>query len=285
MNPFKTPPPTEYTFLSLGAGVQSTCLALMAARDEIPDCKVDAAIFADTHAEPASVYRHLEWLIDVLPYPVHIVSKGDLREGCLAIRDYKDKPGQWVKNLLPLHTIEAKNGEERHGMTTRSCTNDYKIQPLIKKERELAGVKRGQKEVSVTCLIGISMDEVQRVKSSREKWVQHRWPLLEMEMKRQDCIQWMKDKGYPDCPRSACYFCPYHSNKEWRRLKNEEPEEFQKAVAFEKELQDANRRTANLRSTPYLHKGRVALDQVDLEDDDPRQMWLWGNECEGMCGV
>ena len=41
--------------LSLGAGVQSSTLALMASRGEIgpmPDC----AIFADTGAEPAKVY-------------------------------------------------------------------------------------------------------------------------------------------------------------------------------------------------------------------------------------
>lgn len=44
--------------LSLGAGVQSTTLALMAAHGEIgamPDC----AIFADTGWEPKAVYEHL----------------------------------------------------------------------------------------------------------------------------------------------------------------------------------------------------------------------------------
>ena len=47
--------------LSLGAGVQSTTLALMAAHGEIgpmPDC----AIFADTGWEPNAVYEHLAWL-------------------------------------------------------------------------------------------------------------------------------------------------------------------------------------------------------------------------------
>ena len=47
--------------LSLGAGVQSTTLALLAVRGEIgpmPDC----AIFADTGWEPRAVYEHLTWL-------------------------------------------------------------------------------------------------------------------------------------------------------------------------------------------------------------------------------
>lgn len=62
--------------LSLGAGVQSTTLALMATKGEIeaPDC----AIFADTGWEPKAVYRHLQWLEDVLPFPVHRVSAGDI---------------------------------------------------------------------------------------------------------------------------------------------------------------------------------------------------------------
>jgi 3'-phosphoadenosine 5'-phosphosulfate sulfotransferase (PAPS reductase)/FAD synthetase len=57
--------------LSLGAGVQSTTLALMIEKGEIP--MVDAAIFADTGAEPKEVYTHLEWLKKQLSYPVHIV--------------------------------------------------------------------------------------------------------------------------------------------------------------------------------------------------------------------
>ena len=71
--------------LSLGAGVQSTTLALMAAHGEIgpiPDC----AIFADTGWEPKAVYEHLAWLrsINVLPVPVHIVSAGNLRADIFA---------------------------------------------------------------------------------------------------------------------------------------------------------------------------------------------------------
>jgi len=46
--------------ISLGAGVQSSTMALMAAHGEItpmPDC----AIFADTQAEPKVVYTWLSW--------------------------------------------------------------------------------------------------------------------------------------------------------------------------------------------------------------------------------
>lgn len=70
--------------LSLGAGVQSTTMALMAAHGEIgpmPDC----AVFADTGWEPKAVYEHLEWLRspNILPFPVHIVSAGNIRDNLM----------------------------------------------------------------------------------------------------------------------------------------------------------------------------------------------------------
>ena len=63
--------------LSLGAGVQSTTLALMAARGDLSPGFPQplAAVFADTGWEPATVYRHLHWLIGAIGarLPIHIV--------------------------------------------------------------------------------------------------------------------------------------------------------------------------------------------------------------------
>jgi hypothetical protein len=56
--------------LSLGAGVQSTTVALMIEKGEIP--KVDCAIFADVKAEPQEVYKHLDWLKTELSYPLYV---------------------------------------------------------------------------------------------------------------------------------------------------------------------------------------------------------------------
>ncbi len=56
------------TVISLGGGVQSSVMALMAGEGtlgSLPDC----AIFADTHWEPPSVYDHVEWLKDQLRFP------------------------------------------------------------------------------------------------------------------------------------------------------------------------------------------------------------------------
>src|ERR1051326_7974582 len=66
--------------ISLGAGVQSTTMLLMGLRGEFDDVP-DAAIFADTGWEPEAVYAHLDWLErEVAPFPIHRVSKGNIRE-------------------------------------------------------------------------------------------------------------------------------------------------------------------------------------------------------------
>ena len=111
----------------------------------------------------------------------------------------------------------------------------------------------------------------------------------EKEMTRHDCLRWMQKAGFPTPPRSACVYCPYHSNHEWRRLKAEEPDGFQAAVQFERDLQRTKGNSDNFHSTPFLHKSCVPLDQVDFSTDEDRgQRLLWDNfteECEGMCGV
>jgi hypothetical protein len=272
---------TQWTVLNLGAGVQSSTLALMAATGAITP-KPDFAIFADTQAEPKSVYDWLDWLELQLPFPVHRVTRGNMTSDMMTFRTAKD--GRvWTKSTIPAF-MQAPDGSI--GLLGRSCTADYKIAPILKNLRRLCGIKRGEKQVQITQWIGISYDEIQRMKPSRDAWTQHRWPLIELEMRRHDCIAWLKKHGFPEPPRSACSYCPFHSNKEWRRLKDHEPEAFAEAVRVEKELQRTKAETDNMRSVPWLHKSCKPLEEVDLSTEaDAGQLDMFGNECEGLCGV
>lgn len=274
----------HWNVISLGAGVQSSAMALMASRKELLGIDVDFAVFADTQDEPQSVYKWLDWLEGQLSFPVYRVTKGKLSDSVLQMRVTKDGR-KYSKTNIPFYTIDTDGG---HGIIPfRSCTADYKIAPIMKELRKRCGIKRGQKEATVTSLIGISYDEMQRMKLSRDAWAINRFPLVEMRIRRQDCINWMLRNGYPEPPRSSCVFCPYHSNKEWRRLKNDEPEEFAKAVEFEKSLQEAKKCSDNFRSTPFLHNSRVPLYQIDFRNDIDRGQQVFGfiDECDGMCGV
>ncbi len=276
--------PDPIHLISLGAGVQSSTLALMAAKGEVGPMP-KAAIFADTQAEPESVYKWLDWLETQLPFPVYRVTAGSLTATALTPRTNQKTGKVYLRNLIPAYTL---NPDGSKGLLGRDCTKDHKILPLTAKARQLGQIKRGQKELGVIQWIGISLDEVSRMKPSRLPWSQHRWPLIEKEMTRHDCIRWMERNGYPKPPRSACYYCPFHSNAEWSRLKREEPKAFAIAAKFEKDLQAlhaAHEGGGKIKSLPFLHKQLKPIDEIDF-DEDPRQGYMdFINECEGMCGV
>lgn len=272
--------------LSLGAGVQSSTLALMAARGEVPGPKLNCAIFADTQAEPPSVYRWLDWLEKQLPFPVHRVTAGSLTERITTTRRNRKTGELYYSNMIPAFTL---NPDGTKGIVGRSCTANFKIVPIMKKARQLGGIKRGQKTVGVIQWIGISLDEVSRMKDSRDPWAESRWPLIEMRMNRHDCFRWMERNGYPAPPRSACSYCPFHSDAEWRRLKTYEPAEFAKAVEVERLLQAAHAAVTTpgkTKGTAYLHESLLPLDKVDFSTEEENgQINMFQNECAGMCGV
>lgn len=282
-DPFNPPPPTKWNVLNLGAGVQSSCLALMAAKGEIGPMP-DFAVFADTQAEPASVYKWLDWLEAQLPYPVVRVTQGNLTEDNLKL--HKAKGGHFYhKRLIPMFGI-MPNGDRAFAIG-RKCTAEYKIKPIIKHIKQKCGIKHGQKEITVTQWIGISYDEMQRMKSPAVSWTQHRWPLVEKKMRRSSCLDWMKVNGFPEPPRSACYYCPFHSDNEWRRLRNEDPEYFKKAIDFDHEVRREYKKGTNLKMEVYLHTSCKPLDQVDFDSpEDKGQLGFdFKSECEGMCGL
>jgi hypothetical protein len=94
----------------------------------------------------------------------------------------------------------------------------------------------------------------------------------------------MKAKGFPTPPRSACVFCPYQSDEEWLRLKTEEPDQFARAVRFEREYQRLKMQTVSQKGfIPYLHAARRPLDQITFIVK-PTQLALF-NECGGHCGL
>ena len=268
--------------ISLGAGVQSSTMALMAAHGEItpmPDC----AIFADTQGEPASVYRWLDWLEKQLPFPVHRVSSGSLMNESLSLRQSKDGDGSYVRNVIPAFTM---NPDGTKGMLLRKCTSDYKIAPLQRKQRELLKAAGEKKLMS---WIGISLDEAHRMKPARVKYAENKYPLVERGITRLHCLQWMERKGYQRPPKSACTFCPYHDDAQWRDLQVNEPAEFAKAVEFEREWNRVvltDKRPSQTKGVIRLHRSCLPLDQVDFRSaEEAGQLDMFGNECEGMCGV
>ena len=265
--------------LALGGGVQSSTIAIMAAKGVITPMP-DAAIFADTHGEPEVVYRWLDYLKDQLPYPLLTTSAGSLEENELTMRISAKTGLKNLRSTIPAFVLK-ENGSV--GLLGRKCTRDFKIRPIHRAARKFMK-SMGRKRINIW--IGISTDEAHRMKPSRLKYISNSWPLIDMGMSRSDCLKWMSENGYPTPPRSACRFCPFHGDEEWRNLKSNHPEDFAKAVAFEKNLQATYKDQEVMKGVPFLHRTCSSLNTVDFtQRPGHQQIALFGNECEGLCGV
>lgn len=248
--------------LSLGAGIQSTALLLMACEGELEH--LDGAIFADTGWEPAAVYRHLDWLegrASQAGIPLYRVTAGNLREDALHRHS-----SAW----LPLY---VRNEQGQRGMLKRQCTTNYKLRPIKRQLRALGATRTNPAEV----LIGISWDEARRMRDADVLYQRHAYPLVERRMTRSDCLAWLARRGYRAPQKSSCIGCPFRRNADWRQLT---AEEFADAVEFDR----AGRWQRHGRVEAYLHDSLLPLDQVDLRTEQEHgQLELDWDGCGVLC--
>ena len=278
-------PDIQLRYISLGAGVQSTVLALLMSESKEADC----AIFADTGWEPAVVYTHLDWLEGQLSFPVYRVKHAGISLKEAVRTGYNHNGYKYLE-------IPAYIDGEKRGMGFRQCTTNYKIIPIERQVRKLLGKTRVMAQEPITeCFLGISTDEVVRMKASRVPWIRNRYPLIEAGMSRRDCYNWFKDR-YPDqlLVKSSCVGCPYHSRSQWVRIKQDTPEEFAEACVLDEGIrhhrQWATEGKGEVRKPAflYLHSSFLPLAEAVARDEfktflnDPDG---FGNECEGHCGV
>jgi len=283
--------------LSLGAGVQSSCLALMA-QEGLTKHKPDYMIFADTGWEPKFVYEHVEYLKKAITIcPIITVERGNIREDLIKAANPEPGSKEEEKSFAgrvpnpPLFAARPNGG--RVGMLYRQCTHDYKVIPIQKKMRELLGVKpryRVPKDMIVEQWIGISTDEAMRMKKARMPWLTSRWPLIEMRMSRADCLQWYRDiKKHPMPGKSSCIGCPYHHNDQWRNMQKNYPKDWEDACDLDDKIRHGLK---NTETELFLHKSAKPLRSIDFQAPNP-QASLFGetfdeefaDECEGICGV
>jgi hypothetical protein len=252
--------------ISLGAGVQSTALLLMSDRGEID--KADYAVFADTGAEPRQVYEWLEFLKTKVSIPIIECSAGNLYDDIMSGKAFPN---------IPFFTIDEKG---QKNIVSRQCTAQYKIRPINKTVRSLLKVQKGQRvKNTVEMMIGISIDERFRMKTNRIKWINNRWPLIEKRMSRGDCIKYVENILGRTPTKSSCIFCPFHTDHDWLEVKKNS-EEWEKVIKFEKKLQTFKK----IKNTPFLTNYCKPIETIDFYDGAD-QLDMFGNECEGMCGV
>lgn len=280
--PHRSTPPA-LRVLNWGLGQDSTTIALLAQHGEIPP--FDAIIWADTQQEPQEVYETLEWVLPLLTPPVYRVTAGDLGADVLRVATQAD-PTQtrWTIGQPPFYARNPPNAHyptvDRGGPLVRGCTRDYKVTPIRHKMRELLGYS-GRRHLPrglwVEQAIGFPLDELGRTFCSDVQWITNTFPLINLRMRKRDCARWLTAHGYPIPPKSSCRFCPYHSNAYWRRMRDTQPKEWRKTVAFEQALHAG--KLPGVRGTPYLHKSMVPLPLAPIDEPETGQEELFCFAC------
>lgn len=288
----------ELHILNLGAGVQSTALYLMSIDGDEPEVpKFDAAVFADTQEEPGEVYRHLDYLESLDGPPIIRVTAGRLgdalKKGTDARGNGRTDGGHYIS--IPAYTLNPVT--QQKGIIRRQCTADFKVRPVEQWIRQHVGAQPGRpvsRDITIHQYMGLSFDEPKRVIRVKQRfmarpssWKVH-FPLWEMQYERSDCKAYLREKLPHEVPRSACVFCPFKSDDEWRLLRDSDQAGWQRAI----EIDETCRIGGGLDSCRYLHKSCTPLAEVDLrpEDEKSGQMNIFSHlrgfqdECEGYCG-
>jgi 3'-phosphoadenosine 5'-phosphosulfate sulfotransferase (PAPS reductase)/FAD synthetase len=278
----------ELHILNLGAGVQSTTLALLFEDGRFP-VKLDAAIFADTQEESREVYDHLEKLKSRLSFPVIIRTAGKLGDHLMT--GTNSTGGRFAP--IPAFTLHADGNK---GITRRQCTKEYKIDVIERAIRRdvlgLAPRKRIPSGVLVHQYIGISLDEAGRMLKMKNRleekpvrWARYHFPLIEeLGWTRRDCREYLATKIDYRVPRSACVFCPYHDNSEWARLKSAGGPEWDRVVQIDRALRTpGNVVNRNMDSQLFLHSSCQPIDEIDFLNSLQGELGF-NAECLGMCG-
>jgi len=253
--------------ISLGWGVQSFALACMSALGVLPP--VDAAVHADTGHERAETYALAEKMTPWLEARgVRVVTvRGGQRT---AVEEHAS-----VSVMIAAFTSWPDG--KPSGMLRRQCTHDWKIAPMRRWFQKHRDGKR------VEQWIGITLDEVTRMRSSDVQYIENAYPLIqhfERAWTRTKVKQWLLDNDLPIPVKSSCVFCTYRDRATWHEIKLSENGDWEKAVAVDAAIRD--KRPGYL---CYICSQRKPLPECDFRSqEDYGQLTMWeAEECQGMC--
>ena len=213
-------------YLSFGGGVNSVAMMLYLL-DEGWDFE---AVFVNHGTDWPETYEYLdmfqEWLKDNGHKPITVL-KPEVT-GFWNLYDYC-----WHYRIVP-------------NSLYRWCTDKFKVR-----------VMKGYYKVPCFALIGFDMDESHRAKLKPVDGHENRFPLLEAEMNRNDCKEYIRKKGLSMPRKSGCYICPFMKVGNWKELRMRHPGLFCKAVELEKREMDY--RTSKGKKPYFLSPRQVSI--------------------------
>lgn len=260
--------------LSMGGGVQTVALALMSARGDLPP--LDAAIFADTGDEKRATYRTLDWLEPQLPFPLIRTARPGPTLAELSVSVAQGERPLAGAGLPPFYLANP------HGMAPKQCNSDYKRDQVTRAIRVLMaerGIPLESGQPLVEQWVGFTTDELERLNDHRKKFIQVRWPLIEMRMNKADVRRWFELRQLPVPAKSSCVYCPYQGDDQYIAMKeNTADDDFERACRVDEGVRPYHSEAVG---EAYVHRSLRPLRDVALD----RRPDLFREDCNGYCGT
>ena len=262
--------------LSSGGGTQSNCMIVLVAMGLIP--KPDLIAMVDTEREASNVFdfqrKYILPICEKIGVEYVIVKKSDFTDCDITYKSDSE-------TVLPAFFTEY-DGRKPDGTCNKQpgfCSDKWKKDPLHRYLNRRFGEKELTKR-GVDFWIGMSLEERSRVNFPSGKW-QKLYPLFEAQILREQAIKIVMDYGLPEPPRSACWMCPNRHDDEWLWMKENIPDDFARAVQFEKALQKEY-------EWLWLHREGKPLSELNFKDlsRSTKQDDMFEKYCDtGMCFV
>jgi hypothetical protein len=211
-------------FISYGGGIQTFAMLVLAEKGKI---KADEVVFSDTGAEHQETYNHIEQIAKPLCKKLGIEFTTTRMSKVVTERETGEK--KIASSLIDVVQLRKRIPS----LKNRWCTEYSKIVPIKMYLREEQ--KRLRYEKPAVALIGISVDEWQRMHKPHLSEYTVSYPLIDLRLTRSDCIRLIKESGYPLPPKSGCYFCPFQGTDQWRKLYNTERDKFDHSMKLEEQ--------------------------------------------------
>lgn len=238
---------------SFGAGVQSTAVLVLASQGKV---QYDHFLFSNVGEDS----EHPDTLVyfEDIALPFAKEHGLDLRE----VRKYRKGEIETIRGRIfsTERSVPIPMFMNTGAPGNRACTMDFKIRVIDR------WVRQNRNDIDrFTVGLGISIDEFQRARSRdpdevyKGLWKELEYPLIDLRISRNDCQQIIANAGIPVPPPSACYFCPFHRNMEWHRLRQNKPALFWDAVKIENHMQ-AKRKELWDKDKVWMHRKLIPLD-------------------------
>lgn len=243
---------------SSGGGVQSTAIGALIVLGRLP--KPDLAVIADTGRELSTTWDYYENVTkpELAKIGVDLVRVNKDDYATVDLYSKKEK-----SILIPAFT--SQNGSI--GKLPTYCSNEWKSRVI----HRWASEQRPNSKFNVW--LGFTLDEADRMTFRQGKWADS-YPLIKLGMHRYDCLSVVKELGWPEPPRSACWMCPNKHQSEWQWQKEHAPNDHQNAIDFEQEIQVID---------PHLWLNQEGNRLEECNFNSQQDLFIGGVCNSGMC--